>query len=199
LNYDRYDSLQGVNRISANIRQGVDFLDANDKGDLVSRANADSSFTSFSANMSRLQPLGSGWSVVVSAAGQYALDPLYSAEEFFLGGLAFGGAYDNAELSGDHGVAAKAEFRWDNVVNGTYLNDYQLYGFYDIGRVWNEDALASEVENASLASVGLGTRLGLMNGWRGNLEVAYPLTRDVAAEGSDGDDIRGFFSLSYDF
>ena len=46
---------------------------------------------------------------MAALSGQWASGPLYSSEEFGYGGKNFGRAYDQSELTGDHGVAASVE------------------------------------------------------------------------------------------
>ncbi len=195
--YDVLDGLQGVNRLDFEAVQGLDVAGANDAGDLRSRSNADTTFTRFTGQYTRLQPLSQAFSLYVGLNGQYALDPLFASEEFALGGPAFGSAYDPAELTGDHGLASRVELRFSDALPEWSMDIYQLYGFYDVGKVWNRDALVGENSQASLASSGVGLRFSLTENIAGSAEIAVPLTRDVSAEGTDGDDVRGFFSLTY--
>lgn len=195
--YDLLDGLQGINRIDVEATQGIDLLGANDNGDLRSRSNADSTFTRFSAQYTRLQPISQAFSAFFGVSGQYALDPLFASEEFAIGGPAYGSAYDPAEITGDHGLASRLEIRYSDTLPEWYVDIYQLYGFYDVGKVWNRNTLVGENDQASLASSGVGLRFTLTDNIAGSAEIAVPLTRDVSAEGSDGDDVRGFFSLSY--
>jgi hemolysin activation/secretion protein len=77
-----------------------------------------------------------------------------------------------------------------------YLSQYQLYGFYDIGRVWNHDPIAgSESNHSELSSAGIGVRYNISEQLSGGFEGAKPLTRDVAATGDN--DPRFFFNLQY--
>lgn len=195
--YDVLDTWQGVNRMDFEAVQGLDVAGANHGDDLLSRSNADSNFTRFAGQYTRLQPLNQAFSVFLGVSGQYALDPLFASEEFAVGGSAYGSAYDPAEITGDHGVASRVELRFSDALPEWYVDIYQLYGFYDVGKVWNRDALIGENDQASLASSGVGLRFTLTDNLAGSAEIAVPMTRDVSAEGSDGDDVRGFFSLSY--
>ena len=195
--YDLLDDLQGINRVDFEMTQGLDMLGANDQGDLLSRSNADPSFTRVSAQYTRLQPLSQSFSAFFGVSGQYAFDPLFASEEFAIGGPAYGSAYDPAEITGDHGVSSRIEVRYSDTLPEWYVDIYQLYGFYDVGKVWNRNTLVGENDQASLASSGVGLRFTLTENIAGSAEVAVPLTRDVSAEGSDGDNVRGFFSLSY--
>ncbi|MBI3515805.1 MAG: hypothetical protein HY060_17365, partial [Proteobacteria bacterium] len=50
-------------------------------------------------------------------------------------------------------------------------------------RIWNHQALAGENKAASATALGLGARFTAIDQISGAIEVAKPLTRNVAAEG----------------
>lgn len=194
--YDFLDSTSAVNRMEANVAKGFGVGTGINKG--RSRNNANGTFEKFAAKASRIQPISGPWSIYGAVSGQYSLDPLLASEEFALGGSEFGSAYDSAEITGDSGIATRLELQFNQGNEGAWLSEYQIYGFYDIGRVWNQDIIAaSEDDHASLSSTGLGVRFNLLDSVTGGLEGAIPLTRDVAAMGTDGDDARLFFNLQY--
>ncbi len=86
----------------------------------------------------RYQTLTDAWSVKIAAAGQIASGPLFTSQQFYLGGAAFGRGYGSAEISGDNGIAGSFELRFDQRLNFRYLTGYQLYGFVDAGAAWND-------------------------------------------------------------
>lgn len=192
-NYDIQDNWNGVNVVDAEISQGLDVFGATDKGAGRSRIDGENDFTKMTLDLIRLQPLPNNFSILASATGQYSLDPLLSSEEFAIGGSAFGGAYDPAELTGDHGAAAKVELRWANDLGYQWLQNYQIYSYYDIGSIWQKNAPVGVIKHQSLASVGVGVRTNFNQHFSGLVEIAKPLTRKVAAEGND--DTRIFFDL----
>jgi hemolysin activation/secretion protein len=72
------------------------------------------------------------------------------------------------------------------------------YGFYDMGRVWNENAGIDR--DMSGASVGAGVRLISDFGVSGDAGFAFPLWRDVATPiGQNGQSPRYLMQLSYGF
>ncbi len=195
--YDFVDSTNAVNRLEGAFSKGFSW-DADNNGLAHSRANGESSFWKFTANATRVQPIWGAFSASLAVDGQYSADPLLSTEEYSLGGKQFGSAYDNGELSGDSGLATRAELQYNGSVQEDFLKTYQLYSFYDIGKVWNRDIIAaSEYKAASLASAGVGTRFNVVQALSGEVEVAFPLTRKVAVNGEDGDAPRFFFNLQY--
>jgi len=199
VNYDTIDSWDGINRIDGEITQGLDILDGNDAGDFLSRANGDNTFTKIEMQYSRLQPLSANISAYLGLSGQYGFDPLLASEEFGIGSEPFGSAYDPAEITGDSGFAGRLELRYSDALPDSWIDIWQVYGFYDGGKVYNRSAIAGEKSDESLTSAGVGARLSLTNNVSATVELAAPLTHKVVAEGSDGDDMRGFFSLTYGF
>lgn len=197
--YDFVDSLSSVNRLEANVHRGFG-AGTKINAQPNSRANASASFYKFTGRASRIQPVMGSWSVMGSASGQYSADPLTASEEFAIGGTEFGSAYDPAELTGDSGAAARLELQYNQAPGYEFMSQYQLYGFYDVGRVWNRDPVpGSEEDHVSLASTGLGVRFNINDAVSGGFEAAFPLTKDVSARGEDGDNARYFFNLQYRF
>lgn len=196
--YDFVDSFAAVNRMEAEFSQGFNWVTGRDNAQSRSRINGETNFSKLFAQVSRLQPVSGPWSVYGVASGQYSADPLLASEEFVIGGPVFGSAYDSAELTGDQGAAARLELQYNESAGWEYLSEYQLYGFYDIGKVWNRNIIAaSEKQKASLASAGIGARFNISDSLSGSLEAAMPLTKNVSAFGDDGDAPRGFFSILY--
>lgn len=195
--YDFIDPLNAVNRLEANAHQGFNWWAGND-GLGHSRANGEGDFTKFTANATRIQPIYGPWQARVTASGQYSFDPLYVAQEFAIGGETYGSAYDLAEITGDSGAAARAELQYNGELYDGFVNTYQIYGFYDIGAVWNRNIIGgTEYKRASLASTGVGTRFNIIGPVSGSVEFAYPLTRRVAGYGIDGNSPRIYSQLQY--
>ena len=106
---------------------------------------------------------------------------LLSSEQIGLGGPTFGRGYDPSELTGDKGVAGKAELQYNQQLSrlGSAL---QYFGFYDAGVIGNSDPAAGIPHSQSLASTGGGVRFALPLEFSGSLEVDKPLTKPVEAE-----------------
>lgn len=88
------------------------------------------------------------------------------------------------------------ELRYGGTIENTVIRGYQLYGFYDLGTIWNQ-GVSDPTHRQSLASAGGGIRLALSHNLSFSVEIAKPLTRPVAAEG--GKPVRVFASLSAGF
>lgn len=191
--FDASDTYKGVNLLDVLVSQGISALGATEDGLGRSRADGDHSFTKVELSASRLQDLPYNLSFLSAFSGQYAFDPVLSSEEYNLGGLGFGQAYDPSELTGDHGAAVHFELQYGNVVGERFFDSYQAYSFYDIGQVWQEESSLTLADHDSLSSTGLGLRFNVNEIFSGSTEVSFPLTRDFSSNGTDNP--RLYFSM----
>ena len=177
--------------------QGLSIFNASANGSaLLSRANGRSDFTSLSGELTRIQSLGRGASVALSAAGLYAFVPLLSSQQFGLGGRRFGRGYEPSELTGDNGISYSIEPRFD--LSGLIPAGHpQLYTFYEGGTVWQKQPLAGQAARESLSSVGGGVRFELGRYLRADVGAAKPLTHDIASRGNRK--VRFLFDLTAAF
>ncbi|MBX9726262.1 MAG: BamA/TamA family outer membrane protein [Rickettsiales bacterium] len=197
LSYQRADAWGGVNLLDVTLSQGIDAFGASAQGSAdLSRPDAVPDFTKAEFQLSRTQAVVSGVQAVLSAAGQVSSDPLYSAEEFGYGGQAFGRAYDNSEITGDHGLAGSFELQYTGLDAWEGVNAVP-YGFYDIGTVWNDGR--TQEASTSGSSAGAGVRFASELGISANFGFAFPLTRAVTSplEGNNGKNPRATIQLSY--
>jgi len=169
--YRLQDNFGGNNYFTLMWRQGLDILGASHKGDdFLSRDGASGNFSVIDFWFTRYQTLSDAWSVKISGAGQIASGPLFTSQQFYLGGAAFGRGYGSAEISGDNGVAGSLELRFDQKLSFQYLTGYQLYGFIDAGAAWNDGY--SYADGLSLTSAGGGVRFFLGGDLRADIGVS---------------------------
>ncbi len=119
---------------------------------------------------------------------------MLSSEEFGVGGVSFGSAYDGSEIVGEHGVAGRVELRANLPLDSPKVRRYQLYTFFDGGNVWDPDNTVINNRIRSLFSAGAGVRVDMTDKLSGTLEIAVPLTRRVSSQNDK--DPRVFFSLT---
>jgi hemolysin activation/secretion protein len=173
--YRLQDNFGGTNYLTVNYRQGLDILGASHRDDdYLSRDGASGKFSALNFWFTRYQTLTDAWSLKFAAAGQTASGPLFTSQQFYLGGVAFGRGYGSAEVSGDNGLAGSAELRFDQKLNLRYLSGYQLYAFVDSGVAWNDGYRLSD--GLSLTSAGGGVRFFLADGLQADIGAAAPLT-----------------------
>ena len=191
--YRLQDDFGGTNYLTVNYRQGLDILGASHRDDdYLSRAGASGKFSALNFWFTRYQKLSDAWSLKLAAAGQTASGPLFTSQQFYLGGIAFGRGYGSAEISGDNGLAGSAELRFDQKTNLRYLSGYQIYGFVDSGVAWNDGYRLSD--GLSLTSAGGGVRFFLADGLQADIGAAAPLTYRAPDNPTRG--ARVLFSLT---
>lgn len=183
-NYDIADAWGGVNLVTVEVTRGLPILgaSANIMRATPSRPGAKSDFGKVTGQISRQQDLAfiyPGIGVYAALEAQHAdSGALPSSEQFGLGGPLWGRGYDPSDIVGDEGWAGKAELQYTGLPPGklaNYWQSYQLYGFYDEGRVSRNVATTG---SAFLSSAGFGVRLAFLDHVTSDLEMAKPLSRD---------------------
>ncbi len=191
--YRLQDNFGGNNYLTLNYRQGLDILGASHRDDdFLSRDGASEKFSALNFWFTRYQTLSDAWSLKLASAGQWASGPLFTSQQFYLGGVAFGRGYGSAEISGDNGIAGSVELRFDQRLNWRYLSGYQLYSFVDSGAAWNDGFGIRD--GLSLTSAGGGVRFFLWDGLQADIGGAVPLS--YRAPDNPGRGARVLFSLT---
>lgn len=199
----RYEALDtflraGANSFNVEFSQGLKTFGANEKNDpFMTRTEGDPQFSKLNAEIQRIQNVYDSVNLLVRVKGQIANNALLSSEEFGIGGMDIGRAYDPSEIIGDEGVSGKLELQWNQPYQFQNISNYQLYSFYDIGKVWNIDATTSDGKDDSLASAGFGARIDFTPQTQGGIGVAFPLTRDVETQDDKGK--RIYLNISHRF
>jgi len=182
LDYNIFDNLwkPAINQASVTLSQGIKLFNVSENGDAnMTRANGDPQYTKIEAELSRLQTLSQDFSIMTSVIGQLSNNPLLSSEEMGFGGRAYGRGYDSSEIVGDDGFGASIELRWNPDYKVSYIQDYEVFGFYDFGKIWNQETDIDSLETQSLASAGIGVRTDFTDAIKGEFIYAQPLTRNV--------------------
>lgn len=197
--YNFADRLGGSNALSANLEHGFNVMGAshNPTSRTVSRFGADGIYTKWNLQASRIQPIWGRLSGFLLAQGQYSYSPVLASIQFGFGGSQVGRGYDPAEILGDRGAAGSAELRIDTYPNLAFVATTQFYAFYDIGVIWNIQNLPDIKQKQSASSTGVGARFAFNRILSGNVYIAQPLTKSIAAEEliGRGRCPRTFFSL----
>jgi len=209
--YDVADLWSGQDQATFELSHGLPIFNASPFAQpIASRLYGDPEFTKLVVGLSRTTPLGGDFAVLTAMEGQTAFgSALLSGEQFGLGGGAFGRGYDPSEVTGDDGVAGKAELQYTPDLELGQLKYTQFYAFYDIGEAVTQHVhgpgtgfiAGTGQTTASLASTGVGVRLALFDNYTSNLELAKPLTRELAADRGHGDakSLHLFFSVTASF
>jgi hemolysin activation/secretion protein len=174
--YRLQDGFAGTNYATLTYRQGLDIFGASKFGDddFISRFGAAPNFSVLDFYFTRYQTLFGNFSAKIAMASQTASGPLYTSQQFYLGGAAFGRGYGAAELSGDNGLAGSFELRFDRKPGWRYLSGWQLYAFFDGGAVWNDGFRIGD--GLALTSAGGGIRFFFWDDFQADIGVAFPLS-----------------------
>jgi hemolysin activation/secretion protein len=173
--YRLQDAFGGTNYATLTYRQGLDIFGASQFSDaFTSRDGASPNFSVLNFAYTRYQTLIGPWSAKFSMASQTASGPLFTSQQFYLGGAAFGRGYGTAEISGDNGIAGAFELRFDQQTSLSYLSGLQLYAFTDSGVVWNDGY--RPWDGLSLISAGAGVRFFFGDDLQADIAVAFPLS-----------------------
>lgn len=195
--YQFTDGFLGLNTVNGEISKGLDILNMKDKDSLnPTRARGEPEFFKATMEVSRVQRVTNMIELFGSVQGQKSAHNLLASEEFGVGGINYGSAYNSSEITGEDGVAGRLELRLNNPVR-TPAQFTQVYGFYDIGKVWDRDNTIVRDRQRSIASAGMGLRVNMNENLAGTVELAVPLTRPVETE--DDNDARVFGSLTARF
>ncbi|MGZ9097459.1 MAG: ShlB/FhaC/HecB family hemolysin secretion/activation protein [Micavibrio sp.] len=188
----------GLNVLDIELAQGLDIMGASSDGDLnKSRPDGDPTFSKLNVEAQRLQRLANQWNMLLAVRGQLSNGALLSSEEFGVGGMGYGRGYDPSEIIGDEGIAGKIEVQWNVPGEFLFTHDNQIFGFADVGRVWNDDPTSNAQKSDTASSVGVGVRAKILDATNMDMTVALPLNRDVQVMGDQ--DPRFFMSVSQKF
>ncbi len=176
--FEAIDDFLGIAYNIADVRfsKGLELFGANDGGDLQSsRPFADITFFKMNAELQRLQRITGNINLLLGVTGQWANDAVLASEEFGVGGMNYGRGFDASEITGDDGIAGKVEAQWTEPYDLSMLDTYQLYSFYDAGRVWNDDATTNSLKKETVTSAGVGIRADFNEMTTAGLMMAFPL------------------------
>jgi hemolysin activation/secretion protein len=204
-NYALTDAFGGSNTAALHMENGLQMMGATpvsfSTSGFTSRYGGSGNFAKFDTQLTRLQQLGNTrFAAYLQINGQYAMEPLLAYEQFAFGGaqMALGRGYDAAEIIGDRGLAGSLELRMSVSPGWRLLQAVQFYAFYDAGVIWNAKNVVNQYKKQSAISAGGGARLSFTKNFSGNLMIAQPITKPVAALAliGDGKQPRVFFSVT---
>lgn len=191
--YRLRDDWQGWTYATLGLRKGLGVDGASRRYDpLLSRNDGSGSFYLLHGSLTRYQGLTENWSLKLAASGQVSSQALLISQQFYLGGAAFGRAFQSGWLAGDNGIAGSAELRYDHKLNLDFLKSVQLFGFVEGGAVRSYAAPKDVVQ--SLAAAGGGVRFVLNDAVEAGITVAAPLSYNSPVKGARGASV--LFSLS---
>ncbi len=145
--------------ISTNIPGGNDGRSADFER---SRTGAAENYTILRYGANHVRALHNDWQLRGALNAQYTRDSLVSGEQFGVGGPDSVRGYLVREVSNDRGFSANLEIYtpdWGReLVNAD--TRMRFIAFYDYGSLGRNNALPGELQNETLASAGIGVRMG---------------------------------------
>lgn len=152
--------------------QGSDWQDFDNK-----RYMASPSFALLRGDGTHTQSLFGDWQLGLRGSFQLASGALVSNEQFSAGGMTSVRGYLAAERTGDDGLLGSVEWRTPSLARwlGSNVNEWRFYAFADAATLRLRDPLPEQDASYSLASVGVGTRLQVLDWLSGSMDWGYPL------------------------
>jgi len=168
----------------ASVTKGLGGTHAGDP--FASRLGAGSDFTRFNLDIARVQEFHPQLLGVARASMQFTGGPLFSAEQFALGGPDTVRGYSQAEVLGDQAYNTTLELRWSPFKDNTDV--FQTVFFVDHGGVVRKRPQPGETGNDKLTGAGLGFRVNF-DQTRVRVDLGFPI--------SPGSNNRGILPVLY--
>lgn len=145
------------------------------------RYDSESNFIYLRGDLSRQQDLPAGFQIYVKAQGQLSDEPLVNSEQFSVGGQDTVRGYLESEALGDDAITGSVELRSPPLAQyiSPKVSDWTIFVFGEGGRAKILDPLPEQQSIFDLASVGIGTRVQLIDHLNGSVDVALPLLTSV--------------------
>ncbi len=144
------------------------------------RYNAESNFFYIRGDLSRLQTLFAGFQVFAKTQFQIANEPLVNSEQFSVGGEDTVRGYLESEVLGDNAIIGSVEIRTPPItLLGPKVTDWRVYAFAEGGQASILDPLPQQQAIFDVASIGIGTRIELVDHLNGSIDLALPLISSV--------------------
>ena len=166
----------------AEFRHGLDIFNATKSGVITragyapSRLEGDAKAAVIRGQLDGKVGFGPIFELFGSGRGQWTNQPLLNYDEFSIGNLTVGRGYDPGANTGDKAIAGTAEVRF-NLPAGLRVAS-QLFGFYDVVRLYNLDTGSTE-RRRKLESYGGGVRVTLSGIARLDVTYAHPLDKPL--------------------
>jgi hemolysin activation/secretion protein len=141
------------------------------------RFRAEGNFAYLHGELSHEQTLPGGVQVFGRVHGQLASQPLVNTEQVAGGGLSTVRGYLEAEVLGDNAIFGTLELRSPSLLGWIKPkgNEWRFYLFADGGTLSVRDTLPEQDAHFTLASIGVGSRLQLLDHLNGSVDLAVPL------------------------
>jgi hemolysin activation/secretion protein len=154
---------------------------------LASKAGSGTQFLRLTGGLTRVQKLPWGTTGVLRSHYQYTRDRLVSAEQIQMGGAYTVRGYQEGRQIGDKGFSFSAEWYVPCFLippemklprmSQPLRRLVQVVGFTDVGQVYTNRPVASEIRHATLMGAGVGLRIQLTRFVVARVDLGFPLIR----------------------
>ncbi len=197
LDFDFADNFGGVTQVSLGYTRGLDVDNASDFDINSARPSVAAEYNKLNFYLARNQQLGNDFSLFASTVGQTVDSPLFSYDQFSLGGNQYGRGYEPGTINGDLGIALMAELRWTY-----YAENYtiQPFVFADWGSARYLKTSDFDTNWEDLSSTGAGVNIaGFWNNFP-DLSATFYVAKPLKTfEYIDNDDWKANFSFTLSF
>lgn len=174
------------------------------------RYDADGNFLAVRADLSHTHDLPGGMEIFAKIQGQLASQPLINSEQFSGGGLGSARGYLESTALGDNALGGTLELRSPTLINrpksasapgaaGTEAgkaaadpdappeskDEWRFYLFADAATLTLNDPLPGQIDQYSLISVGLGSRISWRDHFHASVDAGVPLHDAGAVSSGD--------------
>ncbi|MCA9793190.1 MAG: ShlB/FhaC/HecB family hemolysin secretion/activation protein [Candidatus Eremiobacteraeota bacterium] len=171
----------GRSLLRSSVTQGLGGLVAGDPR--ASRAGAGADFFKANLDLARIQEFNPSVFGILRGTMQYSGTPLFSAEQFALGGPDTVRGFGQAEALGDQAYNLTAELRWSPLEEQKDL--FQTVFFVDTGGIVRKNPQPGEKGSVHLTGAGFGFRVNPDGGHtRIRLDLGFPITPARNARGN---------------
>ena len=165
---------------------------------------ADGDFFHVRSDLAHTHDLPGGMEIFAKVQGQMASQPLIKSEQASRGGIGNARGYLESTILGDNAVFGSVELRSPSLINRTQnapkpaeekkpdpdappvsKDEWRVYLFADGGHLTLNQPLPEQIDNVSLLSVGLGTRVSLKDHFHASLDAGMPLRDAGVSEEGD--------------
>jgi hemolysin activation/secretion protein len=152
-----------------------------------SRFRADGSFIYLRGDLSHTHTLPGDAELFVKVQGQLADQPLVNTEQFGGGGLGTVRGYLEAEVLGDNAAIGTIELRSPSLLGWIPgdANEWRVYAFVDGGVLTINKPLPEQESHFELATIGVGSRIKLLDYVNGSVDAALPLISQTQTTARD--------------
>ena len=175
---------EAVTQVNAGVTSHFRGLGSDTEAFDMKRYKSNGSFIYFRGDASHTRELPGDAQVFGKVQGQLANKPLVSSEQISAGGLDTVRGYFESQALGDNGVIGSIELRSPSLPGAfglgselPFINEWRVYAFAEGAALSIHEPLEEQKSSFNLASVGVGSRMKLLDYLNGSVDLGFPLVK----------------------